>query len=331
MIYAIAAVLVLIADQWLKYWVTVNIALDSGSITLIPGVLELVNIHNTGAAFGILQGGAWRWVFVVIALAFVVIAVYAIKRGLIKGAIGRWAVVGVLAGAIGNCIDRVINGYVVDMFFPVFLDGTPFDAIFNVADMFISCCGILFCLYIIFGKEYKSSGKDMEEEDEYDRPARGARAARRASGGSHARGGSHAKGGGAQKRTPAREARSEPVRRYEPEQQSAPERTRIPVQQPRPQPRPARAQQPRAVDPNDPFAEWEKPQKAQPRQAPASAGSAAPRQAAPQPRPNPQPRQAAEQVRKPEPPTKAPEAAGTPKKGEYEFTLEEILAEFSDK
>ena len=199
MIYAIAAVLVLIADQWLKYWVTVNIALDSGSITLIPGVLELVNIHNTGAAFGILQGGAWRWVFVVIALAFVVIAVYAIKRGLIKGAIGRWAVVGVLAGAIGNCIDRVINGYVVDMFFPVFLDGTPFDAIFNVADMFISCCGILFCLYIIFGKEYKSSGKDMEEEDEYDRPARGARAARSASGGSHARGGSHAKGGGAQK------------------------------------------------------------------------------------------------------------------------------------
>ena len=122
MIYAIAAVLVLIADQWLKYWVTVNIELNSGSITLIPGVLDLVNIHNTGAAFGLLDGGGWRWVFVVIALAFVVIAVYAIRRGLIRGAVGRWAVVGVLAGAIGNCIDRVINCYVVDMFQPVFLE-----------------------------------------------------------------------------------------------------------------------------------------------------------------------------------------------------------------
>ena len=100
MIYATAAVLVLILDQWLKYWVTVNIALDTGSITLIPGVLDLVNIHNTGAAFGILQGGAWRWIFVVIALVFVVIAVYAIRRGLIRCAIGRWAFERVLAGAI---------------------------------------------------------------------------------------------------------------------------------------------------------------------------------------------------------------------------------------
>ena len=166
MIYAIAAVLVLILDQWLKYWVTVNIALDTGSITLIPGVLDLVNIHNTGAAFGILQGGAWRWIFVVIALVFVVIAVYAIRRGLIRGAIGRWAVVGVLAGAIGNCIDRVLNGYVVDMFQPVFLKNTVFGAIFNVADIFISCCGILFCLYILFGHEYKSKAGEEDDDEE---------------------------------------------------------------------------------------------------------------------------------------------------------------------
>ena len=173
MIYAIAAVLVLILDQWLKYWVTVNIALDTGSITLIPGVLDLVNIHNTGAAFGILQGGAWRWIFVVIALVFVVIAVYAIRRGLIRGAIGRWAVVGVLAGAIGNCIDRVLNGYVVDMFQPVFLKNTVFGAIFNVADIFISCCGILFCLYILFGHEYKSKAG---EEDDDGQPVKAVRA-----------------------------------------------------------------------------------------------------------------------------------------------------------
>ena len=168
MIYAIAAVLVLILDQGLKYWVTVNIALDSGAIPLIPGILDLVNIHNTGAAFGILHGGGWRWVFVVIALAFVVIAVVALKRGLVRGALGRWAVVGVLAGAIGNCIDRVLYGYVVDMFKPVFLEGTPFGAIFNVADIFISCCGILFCLYILFSHEFKPNraAADMDGFEE---------------------------------------------------------------------------------------------------------------------------------------------------------------------
>ena len=169
MIYAIAAVLVLILDQGLKYWVTVNIALNTGSIPIIPGMLELVNIHNTGAAFGILPGGGWRWIFVVIALVFVVIAVYAIKRGLIRGAVGRWAVVGVVAGAIGNCIDRVLNGYVVDMFKPTFLEGTVFGAIFNVADIFISCCGVLFCLYILFGSEYKTV-KPVEEDYAEEQP-----------------------------------------------------------------------------------------------------------------------------------------------------------------
>ena len=312
MIYAIAAVLVLIADQWLKYWVTVNIELNSGSITLIPGVLDLVNIHNTGAAFGLLDGGGWRWVFVVIALAFVVIAVYAIRRGLIRGAVGRWAVVGVLAGAIGNCIDRVINGYVVDMFQPVFLEGTMFGAIFNVADMFISCCGILFCLYILFGHEYRTA-KPVGDEEEYE-PAQRRPAPRQAQSGSRARGGSHAKGGAPARRVPAREARSERVSAEPVRTEPAPERTRIPVQQPRPQQsRPVQARQPRTVDPSDPFAEWERPA---PRAAERLAVKAEP---AAQP-------QSVRQSAAAEP---AKPAAST--KGEYEFTLEEILAEYSDK
>lgn len=328
MIYAIAAVLVLIADQWLKYWVTVNIALDTGSITLIPGVLELVNIHNTGAAFGILQGGGWRWVFVVIALLFVAIAVYAIRRGLIRGAIGRWAVVGVLAGAIGNCIDRVLYGYVVDMFYPVFLDGTPFDAIFNVADVFISCCGILFCLYILFGHEYKTA-KPAKDEYEDERPVRKARTATRSSGGSHAKStGGHARAAQSAKRTPARDARSErPVQ--EPRRENVSERTRIPVQQPRPQRRPA-AQQMRAIDPNDPFAEWEQPRTAAEPKSAEPVKEAASEIVRPAAAPVSEPATGVQS----EPTSSAKAKSAEPaksKKGEYEFTLEEILAEFSDK
>ncbi len=338
MIYAIAAVLVLILDQWLKYWVTVNIALDTGSITLIPGVLELVNIHNTGAAFGILQGGGWRWIFVIIALVFVVIAVYAIRRGLIRGAIGRWAVVGVLAGAIGNCIDRVLYGYVVDMFSPVFLSGTPFDAIFNVADMFISCCGILFCLYILFGREYKHAGAPVDEDEEVAKPVRQARAPRAVSGN---RGGSHAKGGShsaqSARRVPAREARSErPAASERPSSAPVPERTRIPVQQPRPQRRPApQAQQPKVVDPNDPFAEWERPQprSQQPNRTAGTtpAAGAAPAESGVRTAEPASPAGASAQSAQPAPSAAPKTQEAQPKKGEYEFTLEEILAEFSDK
>ena len=144
MFYALAVVLVLIADQWLKYWVTLNIELDVGEKALIPGVIKLVNIHNTGAAFGFLKGGDWRWVFVVIAVLFAAAVIYALKKDLIKGKLGRWAAVGVLAGAIGNCIDRVAYGYVVDMFKFEFLGSSRLNAIFNIADVFISCCGVLF-------------------------------------------------------------------------------------------------------------------------------------------------------------------------------------------
>ena len=176
MFYAIAVVLVLIADQALKYWVSLNIELNVGEQALIPGVIKLVNIHNSGAAFGLLSGGSWRWVFVVIAVVFTVVVIYALKRDLIHGKLGRWAAVGVLAGSIGNCIDRVAYGYVVDMFKFEFLGDSRLNAIFNVADVFISCCGVLFCLYIIFGGE-----KDADAEDEDEEPAK------RRSGGSHSK------------------------------------------------------------------------------------------------------------------------------------------------
>ena len=60
MLFAIIAAVILIADQWLKYWVTVNITLSTGSQELIPGVVKLVNIHNSGAAFGLRAGYSSR-------------------------------------------------------------------------------------------------------------------------------------------------------------------------------------------------------------------------------------------------------------------------------
>ena len=143
--YAIVAILILIADQGLKYWVTLNIPLDTGHVTLIPGVLELTNIHNNGAAFSILQH-APHWIFVIFTLVFAAIAVFCLRRNVVHGKVGRWSVVLVLAGAVGNCIDRILSGYVVDMFNFLFVRF----AVFNLADVFIVVAGITLCLHVIF-------------------------------------------------------------------------------------------------------------------------------------------------------------------------------------
>ena len=143
--YAIVAILILIADQGLKYWVTVNIALDTGHVTLIPGVLELTNIHNNGAAFSMLEH-APHWIFILFTLVFAAIAVFCLRRIVVHGKVGRWSVVLVLAGAVGNCIDRILSGYVVDMFNFLFVRF----AVFNLADVFIVVAGITLCLHVIF-------------------------------------------------------------------------------------------------------------------------------------------------------------------------------------
>ena len=150
--YAIVAILILIADQGLKYWVTVNIALDTGHVTLIPGVLELTNIHNNGAAFSMLEH-APHWIFIIFTLVFAAIAVFCLRRNVVHGKIGRWSVVLVLAGAVGNCIDRILSGYVVDMFNFLFVRF----AVFNLADIFIVVAGIALCLHVIF---YRGDGSE---------------------------------------------------------------------------------------------------------------------------------------------------------------------------
>lgn len=306
MFYAIAVVLVLIADQALKYWVSLNIDLNTGEQALIPGFIKLVNIHNSGAAFGLLGGGGWRWVFVVVALVFAVVVVYALKRDLIHGKLGRWAAVGVLAGSIGNCIDRVAYGYVVDMFKFEFLGDSRLNAIFNVADVFISCCGVLFCLYIIFGGE--NSLAAAGEEDGEPAPKR--------------RSGGHSAGSHSKKPQARRPAAKEAPRAQRP---SAEPRTRIPVKEYSPRPsgaRPARPVEPRAVDSKNPFAEWENaPRPAQPKPE-AEPRPAAERRSAPEPRP-------ARPVQEPRP--SQPRPAPKPRAAETEFSLEDILAEFSDK
>ena len=167
MLYAIIAAIILIGDQWLKYWVTVNITLSTGEAALIPGVVKLVNIHNSGAAFGFLSDAAYaRWLFLGIAALFIIVIVVVLAKHLFKSRFANWCAVMALAGAVGNCIDRALYGYVVDMFKVEFMDF----AVFNVADVFLVVACLAFVIYLIVdlfrGKD--DDGEDEDDEDDED-------------------------------------------------------------------------------------------------------------------------------------------------------------------
>ena len=179
MLYAIIAAIILIGDQWLKYWVTVNITLSTGEAALIPGVVKLVNIHNSGAAFGFLSDAAYaRWLFLGIAALFIIVIVVVLAKHLFKSRFANWCAVMALAGAVGNCIDRALYGYVVDMFKVEFMDF----AVFNVADVFLVVACLAFVIYLIVdlfrGKDDDGEDEDNEDDDDDEKPRRAGRRSR---------------------------------------------------------------------------------------------------------------------------------------------------------
>lgn len=174
MLYAIIAAIILIGDQWLKYWVTVNITLSTGEAALIPGVVKLVNIHNSGAAFGLLGDTAYaRWLFLGVAALFVIVIIVVLAKHLFKSRFANWCAVLALAGAVGNCIDRALYGYVVDMFKVEFMDF----AVFNVADIFLVLACFAFIIYLIVDIFKGGRSDDDDDDEEEEKPRRSERKA----------------------------------------------------------------------------------------------------------------------------------------------------------
>ncbi len=136
--------LIVVLDQLMKAWTVRHIPLG-GSEPLIPGVIGLTYVQNTGSAFGMF--GQLTWLLGLLSGVTVVGIVYIlIKRVWITHELGRWALFLLVGGALGNLIDRVIQGYVVDMFSFEFVDF----AIFNVADSFVTIGEVLLILYLLF-------------------------------------------------------------------------------------------------------------------------------------------------------------------------------------
>ncbi len=157
MIELLVIALLVVLDQAVKYLVRTGIPLG-GRMDFIPHVLGLTHIQNTGAAFSMLSGA--RWLFVGLTVVFVAAALWWLLAKKLTHPFGRWTLVLVIAGAIGNLIDRALFGYVVDMFEVLFMHF----AIFNVADIFVVVGGIGFCIYYGFLHDKWKKTEDHHED-----------------------------------------------------------------------------------------------------------------------------------------------------------------------
>ena len=154
--YAVAVALVVALDQALKAWVRANIPLYpavSEQVPLIPGLIHLSHIHNTGVAFGMLQGG--RWAFLVLLAVFCALVVWAVKTKWLATPLERWLAVLAMGGALGNGIDRALYGYVVDMLEVEFMSFP----VFNLADCVINVSAVLFILVMLLPRKDREANK----------------------------------------------------------------------------------------------------------------------------------------------------------------------------
>ena len=152
-------------DQLTKILVSKNMALYQ-SFSIIPKALNITYIQNRGAAFGMLANH--RWVFMIVStVAIIGICVY-LFRFCNESMFFKIGLALIISGGIGNMIDRVFLGYVVDMIEATFIEtlfGWSF-AIFNVADSFVcvGACIVIFCLIRDIIKESKNEVSKNENK-----------------------------------------------------------------------------------------------------------------------------------------------------------------------
>ena len=152
--YTLFAAVIVVLDQLAKYLTVANIALYD-AIPFIPGLLELTYIQNTGAAFSSFEGQQWLFALIFVLFPGMILYEY-FKKPMPCTALERWCIAAIYGGGLGNMIDRVRLGYVVDMIHTTFMDFP----VFNVADCFITCgCAVMMVSLFLCNKGFWKEDK----------------------------------------------------------------------------------------------------------------------------------------------------------------------------
>ena len=137
--YAILTVILVVLDQIVKHLVLQNIALGE-HVPFIPYILDLTYVQNTGAAYSMFN--QHTWILTLISAVMSVVLAVAIRKNFFRHPLGKLCLTLILGGAIGNFIDRLRLGYVIDMFDFCLINF----AVFNFADICITIGGAIFVL-----------------------------------------------------------------------------------------------------------------------------------------------------------------------------------------
>lgn len=151
MIYELIVILLIGIDQLSKV-LALKYLKDIGSIPIIQDMFHLTYVENRGAAFGMFQNN--QIVFIIVALIASIYGLYYLHTKKVN-TFGKVGILLIISGALGNLIDRVRLGFVVDYFdFRII-----WEYVFNVADIFVVLGTILLCVYILFYDNNKEEQK----------------------------------------------------------------------------------------------------------------------------------------------------------------------------
>ena len=141
-------------DQVTKFLTVANIPLYQ-DVPFLPGVLNLTYVQNTGAAFSSFEGQQWLFALIFLVFTGLILFEY-FKKPMGFTTFERWCIAAIYGGGLGNMIDRVRMGYVVDMIETSFMEFP----VFNVADCFITCGCILLMVHLfLFNKAFWKENK----------------------------------------------------------------------------------------------------------------------------------------------------------------------------
>ena len=157
---SLLALALLALDQVSKAWITANLPLGE-TMEFLPGIVELRTVHNYGAAWSSFSG--MRWLLVTVTGCIVLAVLFLLVRRIVRRPLGVCACCLIVSGGLGNIIDRVRLGYVVDM---LHLEFWPSYPVFNVADIYVVCGAVLGAVYYLwFYEKYDKKGKSNGTAD----------------------------------------------------------------------------------------------------------------------------------------------------------------------
>lgn len=152
---SVMILLIIAFDQITKYLATAQLK-GGKTVQFIPDVVQFRYAENTGMAFSLLSGA--RWIFIVLTVAVCVGVLWYMFSDRCKNLWLYWSLGVVVSGGLGNLIDRVRFGYVVDFIEPTFMNF----AVFNIADSAVTLGAASMIIYLVLDLFKKDEGKQNE-------------------------------------------------------------------------------------------------------------------------------------------------------------------------